>query len=329
LKDKILNELKKHKDKYISGEELCRKMGISRTAVWKYINAIRKDGYKILSSPRRGYSLDSKVEPFNGYEVSSRCNTKKIGKKIIFLDCIHSTNAYLKALADSGEEEGTVVIADEQTCGRGRLGRSWVSKKGKGIWMSILLRPNVAPQKIQIITLAASVAVVKALERFNIKELGIKWPNDVLLYGKKLCGILTEMSAEADRAEYLVVGIGINTSSRLEDFPHELRDKATSLVLSCNDKKIPSRNELSAAVLDELEIIYDNVVLKSMETVVEEWKQYNVTLNRDILILNFGVNIRGKAVDITKDGGLKVETEEGTKIINSGEISVRGIMGYS
>lgn len=334
MKREILLKLRKSPLEYISGEHLSTVLGVSRTAIWKVINELKEEGYVIESSSKKGYRLSLTSDVLNSFEISEELKTKALGRNVVYLDRIDSTNNYAKKIALEGCEEGTLVVADYQTCGRGRLGRDWNSPDKKGVWMSLVLRPDIPFEEVQIITLAASVAVVQALYDVAQIEAGIKWPNDIIICGKKVCGILVEMNMEIDRINFLVLGIGLNVNQEKDDFSQELLEKAVSLKMhveeTSNSQKILKRNELIAAILLKFEEIYDKVKSGAFEDIISEWKKYSATLGKEVNITYKNEQYRGVAEDITKDGKLIVKCEDGTvKEVFSGEISVRGLLGYS
>ena len=214
---------------YLSGQALAKELGVSRQAVWKGINALRSSGCVIESAPNKGYKLVSLPEYLNETAVNKYLDTTVIGKKLIVLDSVDSTNDYLKRLGGDGCESGTVVTTREQKSGKGRLGRSWTSKRDENLAFSILLRPNLAPKDVTPITPLAGLAMCKALRKTTGLDCKIKWPNDVIIGKKKLVGILTEMCAEFDAVEYVITGIGVNVDQI--DFPEEIAYKATSILL--------------------------------------------------------------------------------------------------
>jgi len=333
VKNKILQKLKENTGDFISGEDLSQMYNVSRTAVWKCIKSLKEDGYIIESSSRKGYRLLPSPDIINVWEIKKDLKTVVIGKEIIYFNSIDSTNNYSKSIAAQGCADGTVVIADAQTSGRGRLGRAWSSADKAGIWMSVVLKPDIPPQDVQIITLAASVAVVCAIKKTTGLEAGIKWPNDIILAGKKVCGILTEMNSEVDRINFLVLGIGINVNHNMEDFPEELRNTATSLKAFADEKGIGikkfERNDLIRMLLCELERLYDKIIKGDTKEIIDEWKKYSVTLGKEVKICYRDTEYRGRAMDITQDGKLVVECDDGmTREVASGEISIRGILGY-
>ncbi|MCX7920790.1 MAG: biotin--[acetyl-CoA-carboxylase] ligase [Clostridia bacterium] len=336
VKDIVLQRLKEDTSRYISGEVLSEMLGVSRTAIWKYINELKKDGYEIESSSKKGYKLISASDIINATEIGYNLGTRILAKKIEYFGVIDSTNNYAKQAAAEGCGDGTVIVAESQTSGRGRLGRAWDSAGKKGIWLSVVLRPSIAPEDIHLITLAASVAVVKAVKQATGIETGIKWPNDVVLGGKKVCGILTEMSSEMERVNFLVLGIGINVNHETEDFPEGLRDTAVSLA-SYADKNLDgavcktpfNRAYIIRTLLEELEKIYIKINEGSTEEIVEEWKKYSVTLGNEVRVTIKNNQYTGIARDITEDGKLIVSCSDGiTREVISGEIMVRGILGY-
>ena len=334
MKREILLKLKNSPLEYISGEHLSTVLGVSRTAIWKVINELKEEGYVIESSSKKGYRLSLTSDVLNSFEISEELKTKALGRNVVYLNRIDSTNNYAKKIALEGCEEGTLVVADYQTCGRGRLGRDWNSPDKKGVWMSLVLRPGIPFAEVQIITLAASVAVVQALYDVAQIEAGIKWPNDIIINGKKVCGILVEMNMEIDRINFLVLGIGLNVNQEKDDFSQELLDKAVSLKMhveeTSDSQKILKRNELIAVILLKFEEIYDKVKSGTFEDIISEWKKYSVTLGKEVNITYKNEQYRGVAENIAKDGKLIVKCEDGTvKEVFSGEISVRGLLGYS
>ena len=242
----------------MSGEKISEELGVSRAAIWKYIKIIKEDGYEIEAISRKGYRIISAPDVLTFEEVKNLLSTLSIGKNIVYYDSVGSTNSIAKELAESGEQHGTVVISEEQTTGRGRLGRNWISPKYKGISMSIILRPKIVTENISQITLIGAAAVYKAILKMGIRT-SIKWPNDIVLNSKKVCGILTEMSGEIDRINYLVMGIGINVNLEEKDLPMDLKDMATSLKIESG--KYVDRKLLLANVLNIFEKLYNDFVL--------------------------------------------------------------------
>jgi len=332
VKREILLNLKKNPLEYVSGEQLSTILGVSRTAIWKVINELKEEGYVIESSSKKGYRLSPNSDVLNSFEISEELKTKVLGRNIVYLDSVDSTNNYAKKIALEGCGEGTLIVADRQTGGRGRLGRDWISPGKKGIWMSLVLRPDIPFEEVQMVTLAASVAVVQALFEVAQIEAGIKWPNDIILDGKKVCGILVEMNMEIESINFLVLGIGLNVNQQKEDFPEELLDRATSLKMyleATGVQKLLKRSEIIAAILLKFEEIYDKVKGGAFEEILSEWKKYSVTLGREVSIIYKNEQYRGIAQDLTKDGKLIIKCEDGSvKEVFSGEVSVRGLLGY-
>ncbi|AEV70475.1 biotin--[acetyl-CoA-carboxylase] ligase [Acetivibrio clariflavus] len=332
MKREVLLYLKNNPHEYVSGEQLSTLFGVSRTAIWKVINELKREGYIIESSSKKGYRLSPDSDVLNSFEISEELKTKVLGRNIIYFDQIDSTNNYAKRIALEGCEEGTLIVADCQTSGRGRLGRDWNSANKKGIWMSLVLRPDIPFEEVQMLTLAASVAVVQALYEVAEIKAGIKWPNDIIINGKKVCGILVEMNMEIESINFLVLGIGVNVNQQKEDFSEELSDKATSLKMHLEElgiQKILKRTQLIAAILLKFEAIYDKVKCGDFGYIISEWKKHSVTLGREVSIIYKDRQYRGIAQDITKDGKLIVKCEDGTvKEVFSGEVSVRGLLGY-
>lgn len=325
MKTRILTALRQAKG-HVSGQELCEQLGVSRTAVWKAINQLKETGYIIEAVQNKGYRLLSAPDVLSGPELMSLCKTRWLGKKICSYQEIDSTNTEGKRLAEDGADHGTVVVSEVQTAGRGRRGHQWSSPKGAGIWFSLILKPDIAPECASMLTLVAAMAVSKAIERLPGVHPQIKWPNDVVLSGKKVCGILTEMSAQVDYINYIVVGIGINVASQA--FPKEIADVATSLGQNLPGMSI-SRGELLAAVLEEFEIYYE----KYMKTLdislfLEEYHARLVNKDKQVKVMDPRGTYEGIARGINEKGELLVE-REGTQItVNAGEVSVRGLYGY-
>jgi BirA family biotin operon repressor/biotin-[acetyl-CoA-carboxylase] ligase len=320
---RLLNLLRQAKD-YISGEEISEKLAVSRTAIWKRIGSLKKEGFIIEASTKKGYRLIQSEDMYGKVSVQSMLLTRFMGRNLKFFHEVDSTNNVLKKLAADNAPEGTTVISDIQTAGRGRRGRTWMSAPGLGIWMSVLLKPNLHPSQVQTLTLASSVAVIRALESLDIEIPGIKWPNDILIGGKKVCGILTELSAEAEKVEWVVIGIGLNVNHDHDDFPNDIKDIATSLRLSGRTQEPFNRSEIAAGIINELEAVYMEFLEKGPGWVAEEWKKRNVTLGKRVeLVSQTGVT-EAEAVDITPDGRLIVRYDDGRNgEVLSGEISLR------
>ncbi|MDI3528743.1 MAG: BirA family transcriptional regulator [Thermoanaerobacter sp.] len=324
LRQRLLRLLKENKGEYISGQKLSEQLNVSRTAIWKHINELKNEGYQIEAHHKLGYMLVSEPDLLIYEEVSPYLTTNFIGKNYIHKLVIDSTNNFAKEMA-SKVPDGTVIIAEEQTAGRGRLGRSWISQKGCGIWMSIILKPNIQPQEALNLTQVAAISVVKAIEEVFHVESKIKWPNDIILNNKKVCGILTEMSSEIDKINYVIIGIGVNVNC--DNFPEELKGKATSLYLETNSKV--DRKKLTASILNNLEFYYNAYLQKGFEYIRPICIEKSITIGRQIKVIANEGEIEGKAVTIDNNGSLVVETKEGKRLsIMSGDVSVRGLLDY-
>lgn len=321
MKTDILNLLKAEANTkgFTSGEELSRQMGVSRTAVWKHIKMLRQEGYHIDSMPRLGYRLVETPDKIYPQEIYPLLNTKVFGGQIRHFEQVASTNDTLKKIADQGAPEGMVVLSEQQTAGKGRLGRNWFSYPGTGIWCSVLLRPGIMPQDAPKLTLLGAVAVVEGIENYCGVRAGIKWPNDLLLGGKKLCGLLTEMRSELDRVDYVVLGMGINIKP--ESVPAELKHKATSLV---NDLgRDVNRAKLLASILDALESNYQCFLGHGFQAIREKWQEYNITLGNKVTVTSALDSVSGTAVRLGAGGGLVVCTDEGVEQeFFAGEVSL-------
>jgi BirA family biotin operon repressor/biotin-[acetyl-CoA-carboxylase] ligase len=326
MKEKILELLKKYENQYISGQYISQILGVSRSAIWKYMNAIKEDGYIIESTSRKGYKLLTSPDILTGDEIKPKLSTNFLGSSIIHFDTIPSTNIKAKELAQEAED-GTVIISEEQTSGKGRLGRHWVSPKGKGIWMSIILKPSIDPMEASKITLIGAAAVFNALEKRNIKAL-IKWPNDLVVNNKKVCGILTEMSAELNKIHYLVIGIGINVNVDKEEFPEDMKDTATSLKMVTGETV--DRRNLVCDVLNFFEILYTKFIDTGfISDSIKICKENSIFIGQDVRIIRLNKEFIAKAIDLDDEGQLIIQLEDGTiEKVFSGEVSMRGLYGY-
>lgn len=322
MRKTIVEMLKRAGNNFVSGESIAGELKISRTAVWKHIQKLREHGYEILSRERCGYKLKDAPDLLLPGEIQVGLDTQIVGGEMHYKPSVDSTNRLAKALAYHGAKDGTIVVAEEQTGGKGRLERKYFSPRGKGIWFSVILRPNFLPKDASKVTLMAAVAVAEAMNRFNLKP-EIKWPNDILFDGRKLVGILTEMTGEMGKIYYIVVGIGINVNIAREDFPEEIRDTAASLC-EINGEEIP-RVQFFRAVLEELDKLYREVNENGFDKVLTLWRKYNVTLGKNIRVISVidDNDFSGKAVDLNEDGALVVETPEGLRTVYAGDVSIR------
>lgn len=319
----LLREAKKDEaatSGYISGEEIADRLGVTRAAVWKHIQALKDAGYSIDSRGRRGYSLTGTPDLLLEQEILPLLSTKVIGKRIFHYDDIPSTNDEAKRLAEEGAPDGSVFVSEAQDAGKGRLSRGWYSPYRKGIWFSVLLRPNFLPQEAAKCTLMAAVAIVRAARMFGA-DVGIKWPNDVLADGKKLVGTLTEMNASMERINYVVIGTGVNVNLWPSDFPEELRDISTSLAMVKGEAI--SRISLFAGILQAMDDLYATVRSDGFTSVLDEWRRYSVTLGQEVNVIGIRESFSGRAVDIDSDGALLIESGGRIKKVLAGDVSIR------
>lgn len=324
MRDKIIKVILDSGEDFVSGEELSKQLGISRTAIWKHINILREEGYDIESVNKKGYRLiSSPKDLLNPQNIYYNLKTDIIGKNIIHLESVDSTNDYLKKIGND-VQEGTVVISEEQTKGKGRLGRNWQSKTREGIWMSIILKPEIIPYKAPFITLIAGAAIVKALNNLQVPAK-IKWPNDIIINNKKLSGILTELSAEIERVNYIVVGIGMNVKNL--DFDKELEEKATSLY---KENYCLARVEVVSQVLYEFERLYKNYIEDNYkEETLKICREHSAIINKDVYIIKGDEKELVRCIDISNEGNLIVrDSNNKEQEILSGEVSIRGVKGY-
>ena len=331
MKEKILRALRSEGG-YVSGASLCKELGVSRQAVWKNITALKENGYEIESVPKKGYRLASVPDTLYAPDILSRLPESCLCRKVECFSSIDSTNTKAKQLAELGEAEGTLVTAEEQTAGKGRRGRSWESEPGVGIWMTLLLRPSLLPVKVSGLTLLAALALVRAIKDVCRLDAQIKWPNDVILAKKKICGILTEMSSEENYVNYVVTGIGINANTT--SFPKEIEKTATS-IFQQTGKKV-DRSELIASMIRILCSDYGRFVKEQdLSSFVEEYNDVLANRDKEVCVY-YGMveqsspenTERGVAKGIDHDGALLVEIDGRIKRIMSGEVSVRGVYGY-
>lgn len=332
MKTKILTILK-NSEKHVSGQSLSNQLGVSRTAIWKVINQLKEEGYMIEAVPNKGYRIVAYPDIITAEEIKSILRTKEIGKEVLYYDMVDSTNTKAKQLAEQENTHGLLVIAEQQEMGKGRRGKKWNSQKGTGIWMSLIIKPKIKPVAASMLTLVAALAVTKAIrqmgeqkENRNNLEAKIKWPNDIVVNGKKVCGILTEMSSELDYINHVVIGIGINAN--IEKFPDEINHMATSLLLE--GKKHIKRSQLVAFVLEAFEAYYIKFLkTENLETMITEYNQWLINYEEEVKIIEENVTYTGVAKGITPTGELIVILPDGTrKEVVSGEVSVRGLYGY-
>ncbi len=325
MKAEVLSLLKSTDD-YVSGQMLCDRFHVSRTAIWKVVNQLKEEGYVIDAVQKRGYHLVSYEEKYSKSEIESRRVDAKFGHFVKYYDEVDSTNTTAKRYAEDGATEGTLIVSDVQRSGKGRRGKVWKSPKDAGIWMSLILKPHMATYKASMITLIAGMAVSKAIEEVTGLKNEIKWPNDIVANGKKICGILTEMNAEIDQINYIIVGIGINVNTK--EFPEELQDRATSIEIETGKEQ--NRLLILDRVLDEFEKYYDIFMkTKDMSILMKEYNDRLINIDRKVRIFQDEESYEAISKGIDENGELMVECEDGTKKkVVSGDVSVRGVYGY-
>ena len=314
----VLGFLAEAGEEFVSGEVISDKLGLSRTAVWKHVEQLRAHGYRIDAVPARGYRLREIPDRLTPLELRPLIATHDLGQGLHCFDEVSSTNDVARALAEEGAGHGEVVIAERQTAGRGRRGRTWISPPGRNLYLSAVLRPDLPPQRAPEITLVASVAVCDAVRRAGV-DAGIKWPNDLLASGRKLAGVLTEMAAEPDRVIWVVLGIGVNLNARPEDFPPELRAEATSIAIE-RDQPAP-RALFAAALLKALEEWLDRHADGGFGPVRDAWRARSVTLGRQVRVSAEGRDVAGVAEDIDETGALLVRAGSRLERVVSGDVA--------
>ncbi|MGM9540715.1 biotin--[acetyl-CoA-carboxylase] ligase [Anaerovibrio sp.] len=319
MRSKILELLRSRQEGCISGEEIASRLGVSRTAVWKHIKELKAAGYQIESRARSGYCLLGAPDRLLPELITHNLQTRLLGQTVISFEDIPSTNDEGKKVAAAGADEGTVIVSEMQSTGKGRLERSFFCPRG-GVWFSVILRPDFLPQEAPKCTLLAAVAVAKAMREQGL-EAGIKWPNDIYCRGRKLTGILTEMSAEMDRINYVVIGTGINVNIPQSSFPADIRDKAGSM----SDMLGHDVNRVSflQSVLRHMEELYVDVLKNGFAGLLDQWRRYSITLGQEINVLGMQEAFAGTAKDIDDDGALLVETDGGIRRVLAGDVSIR------
>ena len=325
MKARIL-ALLRERGEHVSGQELCERFGVSRTAVWKAIGQLKKEGYRIEAVQNRGYLLIEESELFGQHELESRMDTKWAGHPVVYYDTLGSTNLQAKLDAENGAAQGTLVVADMQTAGRGRRGRSWSSPPGTNVYYTLILKPDISPDKASMLTPVMGLAVAEGIRRTSGLEAMIKWPNDIVIHGKKVCGMLAEMSVERDFIHYVVIGVGINVGQ--QEFPEEIAATATSLSRECGTK-VP-RGKLIVNVMKAFEEYY-GIFLESenLSGLMETYDRLLVNYGRQVRVLDPKGEFDGIARGINEQGELRVERKDGSvENVYAGEVSVRGIYGY-
>ena len=345
MKTKILKILR-NADGFVSGQAICESLGVSRTAVWKVINQLKEEGYEFDAVSNKGYRIVNYPDILTKSEIESQLDKNDIIKKIVFFDETDSTNNRAKKAAEEGEESGTLFITECQTGGRGRRGRNWVSPPGSGIWMTLLIRPDIRPDEASMLTIVAAMAVSSAITKVTkydakailsdekdisfadnkIEQCKIKWPNDIVLDKKKICGILTEMSAELDCIHYVVIGIGINVNTT--EFADEIKETASSLFVETG--KNIKRSRIVALFAEEFTKYYQKFLnTGDLSGLVQDYNEMLINAGRQVRICDTKEEFTGVAAGIDSHGELLVTKEDGTQaVISAGEVSVRGLYGY-
>lgn len=317
-------ELLRRQEGFLSGEDIGRELSITRAAVWKGIKKLREEGYEIEAVTNRGYRLTNPETMYNKRELEQGLKTKTMGQSIYFYEETDTTNNRARELALEGAPEGTLVVAEKQTAGRGRRGKVWESPLGTGIWMSLVLRPQIMPAEASVLTLLCGLATAEAIKAETGLSAGIKWPNDILINGKKAVGVLTEMDCEMSEVHFVIPGIGINVNTA--SFPPEIADIATSLYLECG--KTVSRRRLVHKVLERLEEHYETFLRTgSFTAMLEDYRKHCITLGKEVHVLG-REPFFAEALDITPEGELLVRRADNGKeeVVFSGEVSIRGVI---
>ena len=315
MKEKILEYLKKKHD-YLSGDEISRHLGISRQGLWKHIQDLKDSGYDIVAVPHLGYRLESCPDRLFVFEVIRGLNTKFIAKQIHYFDYLDSTMNLAMQLGMQGSPNGTLVLAESQTRGRGRLGRNWFSPKYKGIYLSLILRPDILPAASPILTLLSAVSICEAIKEVVHLDAQIKWPNDIIMHNKKLAGILTEMNAEVDKVNFVVIGIGLNVNN----------DKKSLIAQSTSLKEQKGEQVQRILLLQELlrriEKNFNLLETKGNQSIIDKWRNFSLTLGKRVKIYCQDKHLEGQAVDIDKDGGLLIRKDSGLiQKVSSGDVT--------
>lgn len=325
MKDKVL-KLLMAADDYLSGEALSLTLGVSRTSVWKAVNKLKDEGYDISSVRNKGYLIQAENSELVESTVKQHLPSETMFNYVKVYDSIDSTNREAKRLWQNGLKEPALILAREQTAGKGRRGRTWHSPKDEGVFMSMLLIPDIEPNHASMLTLIAGLAVTQAIKSLTGIDSMIKWPNDLVMGNKKVCGILTEMSAEMDYVHHVVVGIGINVTH--VDIDDSIVGIATSISANCG--QVISRPALIGAVVEAFEGLYDQFVVEQhLGFMLEAYNNRCINVGRDLRVLSRSGEIEGKGIGITEDGTLQIRLKDGTiTTVNAGEVSVRGLYGY-
>ncbi|MEH7388389.1 biotin--[acetyl-CoA-carboxylase] ligase [Bacillus sp. JJ1521] len=309
IRKKLLEVFSNANGNFISGQKLSEQLGCSRTAVWKHIEDLRNEGYELEAVRKLGYRIITKPDKISSNEIRLGLETQILGRNIHFEESVTSTQQIAHKLANEDAIEGTLVVAEEQTTGRGRLDRVWYSPKHTGVWMSLILRPQIPPSHAPQLTLLAAVGVVQAIQEVTGLEPDIKWPNDILIHQKKVVGILTELQAETDRINSVIIGIGINVNHELSHFPESLQAIASSLAIEKGEKI--DRAKLIQVILFKIEKLYKEYLQHGFKVVKILWESYATSIGKNIIARTLNGSIEGKAIGINEDGVLLLEDVAG------------------
>lgn len=323
VRDITLDLLKKHRGEWVSGQLLAERLAITRAAIWKRVAALKEQGYGIDSSPRKGYCLRDVSNRLLASEIHDGLNTRIIGQRDIHhYDQTDSTNRRAKELAAAGAAEGVLVVAEEQTRGRGRLDRQWFSPAGQGIYASLILRPSLPPGAVTRMVLLTAVAVAETLRDAAGMTVSIKWPNDILAGGRKIAGILTEVAMEMDTVNYIVIGLGLNVNIPANAFPEDLGGRATSVLMETG--KTFSRALLLRRFLESCEGYYHSVLESGFDPVMARWRALTDMEGKQVTVQTIGGTYTGRVLDFDRDGFLILQDNEGESIkIYSGDVTLR------
>ncbi|WP_096434899.1 biotin--[acetyl-CoA-carboxylase] ligase [Alteribacter populi] len=319
MKSMLLQLLRTDENEFVSGERLSEKLGCSRTAVWKHIDALRKEGYEVEAATKKGYRLAGEPDALTKHQLQSRLPEQTIVQAIHHFPSLHSTQETAHQLASNGAGEGTLVLADEQTKGKGRLGREWHSPPKTGIWMSMILRPDIEVKRAPQLTLLTAIAVVRGIKKSLNLDPEIKWPNDILFNGKKAAGILTEMQAEPDHIHAIIVGIGLNVNQ--DAFPMPLDEIATSLKIEKGT--IVNRADVLTAIINEWQWLYELFLQEGFAVIKPLWEAHALTMGKRIVARTPKETVEGIATGIDEAGVLLLRQDDGTlKQIYSADIEL-------
>lgn len=306
---------------FVSGEEISKKLNISRTAVWKQINQLREQGYEFEAVSRKGYRITFIPDVYQAGDISAHLKTKSLGRVLHIMESTASTQIDAMTHAEKAAQEGALFIADQQTTGRGRLGRKWFSPAGKGIWMSLVMRPELPIRFVPQLTLLTGVAVCKAIRSVTGADAKIKWPNDILIGGRKVCGILLESATEDNKVRYCIAGIGIDVNLSKEDYPEELAEIATSLKIETGHTI--HRSLLIAEIMNEMEQLYNRYSQDGFSPILKEWEERSASIGHTVRTETLTETIQGVALRLDPSGGLVIVTPSGEeKTVFSGEVEI-------